>query len=97
MKETGEAVKVQIEAAVHVIVQTQRLQSGKRMVTRVSEVAGVDPVDGTVIVNDVFEQREGMLEFSGYLPSFVDELIAKKWLDPDVLFARRDGEESASR
>ena len=89
------AIRDQIEAAVHVIVQTRRLPSGKRMVTHVSEVVGVDPVDERVLVNDVFEQRDGILQFSGILPSFVDELIAKKWLDPEVLFAR--GDEAPSR
>ncbi len=68
----------------------ERASGGERLVDRVVPAVTDDRVD-------VFEQREGMLEFSGYLPSFVDELIAKKWLDPDVLFARRDGEESASR
>jgi len=83
------AIRDQIEAAIHLIVQCQRLTSGKRMVTHVSEVVGVDPVEGVVVTNDLFELRDGVLEFSGYLPSFVDALVAKGYLDPAVLFAPR--------
>jgi Flp pilus assembly CpaF family ATPase len=81
------AIRDQIEAAIHVIVQTARLPSGKRMVTRIAEVVGVDPVEGIVVTNDIFEERAGTLFFSGYLPSFVDELVTRKSLDPGVLFA----------
>jgi pilus assembly protein CpaF len=81
------AIRDQIEAAVHVIVQTRRLNSGKRMVTHISEVVGVDPVEGTVITNDIFEERDQTLRFSGYLPTFVDVLVTKKYLDPAILFA----------
>ena len=81
------AIRDQIEAAVHVIVQTRRLASGKRMVTHISEVVGVDPVEGVVMTNDIFEERDGNLCFSGYLPTFVDVLVLRKWLDPSILFA----------
>ena len=81
------AIRDQIEAAVHLIVQTRRLMLGKRMVTCISEVVGVDPVEGVVLTNDIFEERDGTLCFSGYLPSFVDVLVSKKYLDPTVLFA----------
>ena len=82
------AIRDQIEAAIHLIVQCRRLASGKRMVTHISEVVGVDPVEGVVLTNDLFEARDGQLRFSGYLPSFVDALVAGGHLDPRVLFAR---------
>ena len=81
------AIRDQIEAAIHVIVQCRRLGSGKRMVTHISEVVGVDPVEGVVLTNDLFEERDGVLRFSGYLPSFVDVLVSSGRLDPNVLFA----------
>jgi len=90
------AIRDQIEAAIHLIVQCQRLTSGKRMVTHVSEVVGVDPVEGVVVTNDLFELRDGVLEFSGYLPSFVDALVAKGYLDPAVLFAARAEKEGVA-
>ena len=86
------AIRDQIEAAIHLIVQCRRLPSGKRMVTHISEVVGVDPVEGVVLTNDLFEERDGRLRFSGYLPSFVDALVSGGKLDPRVLFARDDAE-----
>ena len=79
------AVRAQIDAALSLIVQTRRLQSGKRMVTHVTEVVGVDPVDGRIVTNDVFELRGQDRGFSGYLPSFLPELVAKRALSPTAL------------
>ncbi len=81
------AIRDQIEAAIHVIVQVQRLPSGKRMVTHVSEVVGIDPVEGVVITDDIFAERDGTVAFTGYLPSFTDELIRKGHLQAEQLFA----------
>ena len=93
------AIRSQIEAAVHIIVQTQRLPSGKRMVTHISEVVGLDPDTGVVITNDIFEERDEMLVFSGYLPSFIEETVRKGYLDAGVLFraAEYDGEDETRK
>ena len=84
------AIRSQIEAAIHIIVQTQRLPSGKRMVTHISEVVGLDPETGVVITNDIFEERNEHLVFSGYLPSFMDQVVEKGYLDPQALFEQSD-------
>ena len=81
------AIRDQIEAAVHVIVQTQRLPSGKRMVTHISEIVGSDPEDGSVLTNDIFEEDGGELYFTGYLPSFIDDLVRKGHVELEALFA----------
>jgi pilus assembly protein CpaF len=86
------AIRSQIEAAVHVIVQAQRLPSGKRMVTHISEVVGLDPQDGRVLTNDIFEEHEGRLVQSGYLPSFIGDLVEKGHIDPTLLFAAQEPE-----
>ena len=71
----------------HVIVQTQRLPSGKRMVTHISEIVGSDPETGTVLTNDIFEEDGGELYFTGYLPSFIDDLVRKGHVELEALFA----------
>jgi Flp pilus assembly CpaF family ATPase len=89
------AIRDQIEAAIHVIVQTRRLPSGKRMVTHVAEVVGRDPADGSIVTNPIFEEEGGRLHFSGYLPGFMDALVAKGGLDPARLFCRETPAEAA--
>ncbi|MDH3591266.1 MAG: CpaF family protein, partial [Planctomycetota bacterium] len=80
------AIRDQITAAVHIIIQAARLPSGKRMVTHVSEVIGIDPEAGTVLTNDIFEEKDQQLRFSGYLPSFMQEIADDGYLDPQTLF-----------
>ncbi len=46
-----------------------RLPGGRRVVTQISEVAGVDPETGDVQVADIFNFRDGeSLQPTGYLP-----------------------------
>ncbi|MCP5069145.1 MAG: Flp pilus assembly complex ATPase component [bacterium] len=84
------AIRDQIEAAVHVIVQTQRLPSGKRMVTHISEIVGSDLETGSILTNDIFEEEDGELFFTGYLPSFIDDLVRKGHVQLDTLFAAEE-------
>jgi len=78
------AIRSQIASSVHLIVQQSRLSDGSRRVTAVSEVTGIDD-DGEVELNEIYSfvrlstDRDGKIEgefrASGYLPSFVDQLI----------------------
>jgi pilus assembly protein CpaF len=78
------AIRSQIASSVHLIVQQSRLSDGSRRVTAVSEVAGIND-DGEVELNEIYSfvrlstreggQIVGEFRASGYLPSFVDELI----------------------
>lgn len=75
------AVRQQIVAAVELVVQLNRLPSGRRAVTEISEVIGIDPDTGQVIVEPIFRLLgsgrggEGTHAFTGYLPSFIAELV----------------------
>ena len=60
-----------------------------------SEVIGIDPEEGIVLTNDIFEERDGELVFSGYLPSFLGELVDKNHLDARILFAPETVEETS--
>ncbi len=80
------AIREQIAAALHVVVQQSRFPDGTRRVTHVSEVVGLD-VDGRIILEDIFKFQprghdadgkvQGEIIMTGYIPSFVPDLINK--------------------
>jgi pilus assembly protein CpaF len=85
------AIHRQIESAVDIIVHISRTSGGKRSLTQIAEVAGVDPADGRVRIRDIFNLRGGTdsLQPTGYLPTFVEHLVGKNLLDPKFLYARQ--------
>lgn len=79
----------QIESAIDIIVHISRQPGGQRLVTQISEVYGIDPETQQVIIRDIFNYRDGQtLQPTGYLPTFVDELIRQSLLDVQFLYAR---------
>jgi len=51
------AIREQIVAAIHLVVQIARLPNGDRRVTHISEVLGIDQDSGQIITEDVFVLR----------------------------------------
>ena len=51
------ALRLQIASGVHAIVQVTREQSGRRVVSHVSEVLGYDPDTGKYRINDIFRRE----------------------------------------
>jgi len=79
----------QITSAIHVVVHIDRLTSGRRVVNQISEVTGINPDTKEVQVTDIFNRRNGdTLEPTGYLPSFIDSLIARQLLEAEFLYGR---------
>ncbi|NLW85513.1 MAG: Flp pilus assembly complex ATPase component TadA [Planctomycetes bacterium] len=82
------AIREQIAAAMHVIVQMARLPDGRRRVTHISEITGIDPETTRVTVEDVFVMRgigeKARLRHTGYIPSFSEELIEQGFLSIEV-------------
>jgi Flp pilus assembly CpaF family ATPase len=77
----------QIASALDVIVQITRMPGGKRVVTQVSEVAGINPETSQLIITDIYNYRDGKaLQPTGYLPSFVESLIHKELLQLEFLY-----------
>ncbi|WP_181699739.1 ATPase, T2SS/T4P/T4SS family [Chthonobacter albigriseus] len=73
------AIRQQIVAAVDMVVQLNRLASGRRCVTEISEVIGIDPETQLIIVEPIYKLvmtagTEGEHGFTGYLPTFVAEI-----------------------
>jgi pilus assembly protein CpaF len=69
----------QIASAVDVIVQLHRLRSGRRVVSQLAEVVGVDPDTGRVRTRDLFvtppDQPDAPLAPTGSLPTFIGDLL----------------------
>ena len=79
----------QIASAIHLIVHIDRQPNGKRQVMQIAEVCGMDPQTHEVVILDIFNRRNGQtLEPTGYLPSFLDTLVAKQLLDPKFLYGQ---------
>jgi len=86
------AIREQIVAALDVIVQIARFSDGRRRVTHVSEIVGIDPQDGTVVVENIFAMRskagrgtyDEQLRHTGYIPRFADELIDRQYMSIEV-------------
>jgi len=81
------AVRRQIASAIHLIVHTERLGSGQRLVWQISEVLGLHPLSGEVETRDIMHAQEipansgnFVLRPTGYMPRFLGELVDKNFL-----------------
>jgi pilus assembly protein CpaF len=80
------AIRQQIASSIHLIVQQSRLSDGSRRVSSIAEVVGLSD-EGEVELREIFGYRissavigqkvEGEYIASGYLPSFLDQFLAK--------------------
>jgi hypothetical protein len=81
----------QIASAIDVIVHIDRLPTGKRVVTQISEVTGVHPITTDVMITDIFNRRNGeSLQPTGYMPSFIVTLVDQKLLDLEFLYGHSE-------
>jgi len=83
------AIREQTVAALDVIVQMSRLADGRRRVTHITEIVGIDPQTQQVITEDIFTlggaaSGRPQLRHTGYVPRFTEELIANDYLDIEV-------------
>ncbi len=87
------AIREQIVAAINLVVQIARLPDGSRRVTHISEIVGIDLDTNQIITEDIFILRpvksgdidgEKVLQHTGYVPEFAEELIGKGFLDLEV-------------
>lgn len=80
------AIRQQIAASIHLIVQQSRLSDGSRRVSSITEVVGLSD-DGEVELREIFcfnmtsavlgQKVEGEHAATGYLPSFLDQFLAQ--------------------
>jgi len=81
-----ESIRHQIASAVDVIVQLKRMRDGRRCVSQITEVAGINPITGKLEMRDLFllddsESEKTELEPTGRLPTFIGELISSGTLN----------------
>ena len=85
-----ESIHRQIASAVDLIVQTGRLRDGSRRVTQITEVVDYDEIGKQVRLKDLFLLDESAgrpkLVATGYLPTFMEELIATGLLDLSTFY-----------
>jgi pilus assembly protein CpaF len=83
------AIRSQIAASIHLIVQQTRFSDGARRVTSIAEVTGLDD-QGDVEIREIFGFRlqksgahgsEGKFAATGFLPTFLDEFAVHGFLD----------------
>jgi pilus assembly protein CpaF len=86
------AIREQIATSINLVVQVARLSDGTRKVTSITEVTGLEDLDGTVKLSPIFEfarsagarggHVEGRFRATGYLPSFLDDFIVRGFVKP---------------
>ena len=86
-----ESIRQQVATAIDVIVQLTRMRDGRRCVSQVTEVVGVDPRSGILELRDIFRMTGGeeagrRLEPTGSLPTFIGHLIDSKMLDLQAFY-----------
>ena len=86
------AIREQIVTALDVVVHLTRFADGRREVTAVSEIAGLDRDEGDIVVEDIFVRptigtergKRGELMHTGYIPLFAKDLLHKGLLTVDA-------------
>ena len=80
----------QIASAIDLVVQLTRMRDGRRVVSQVAEVVGLDEDTGKVRLRDLFLLVEDGTRVSarptGPLPSFMHDLIRKQLIDLDIFY-----------
>ncbi len=86
------AIRAQIASALDLVVQITRFPDGARRVTRIAEVTGIDEETGLIQLEAIFiyrpaeGERDGRYLHTGYIPSFVAELLARGAMTLDTFF-----------
>lgn len=89
------SIQRQIASAIDLVVQITRLPGGERAITQISEVVGYDPAREGLQITDIYNMRdEQALLPTGYMPSFIDELIDNELLKLEFLYgnSQTDGQ-----
>jgi pilus assembly protein CpaF len=85
------AIREQLAKSVHLLVQQTRLSDGSRRITAISEIASID-AEGALRLRPLYEfvrtgtaaggRVEGSYQSTGYLPSFLPELLVGGHIQP---------------
>jgi pilus assembly protein CpaF len=91
---TATSIRAQIASAIRVIVQLQRFPDGKRRVTSVSEITGLE--GSTVLMQEIYKfvrnpssqdsNFDGYFQATGIRPRYLPDLVANGAIIPDSSF-----------
>jgi pilus assembly protein CpaF len=81
------AVREQVASAIDVIVQLERLPDGRRIVSEVTEIQGLE--GDTVLLQSLFAARDGHVEATGLRPRFLDRIADEGIEVPARVFQAR--------
>jgi Flp pilus assembly CpaF family ATPase len=86
-----QSIRQQIAAAVDIVVQLKRMRNGRRCVSQITEVAGINPHNGAVEMRDLYlledpEDVTATLEPTGRLPTFIGDLVSAGILDVNSFY-----------
>jgi len=84
------AIREQIASALDMVVQLTRFADGSRRITGIAEVTEIDRDSGEILLEDIFvyhpprpgEDSPGYYAHTGYIPSFIEDLLAHQLPDP---------------
>ena len=87
------AIRRQISQAVDLVVFIRRMKGGRRLITQVTEVIGIHPHTGEVEMRDIMRSvgrpPNQQLRPSGYMPTFMGDLVDGKLIDLERWFGRQ--------
>jgi pilus assembly protein CpaF len=83
-----ESIRQQVASAIDVVVQLTRMRDGRRCVSQITEITGIDPMTGNLELRDLYlmNPEEDQLEATGRLPTFIDGLVASGHLQLDSFY-----------
>jgi pilus assembly protein CpaF len=91
------AIRTQVASAVDLIIQANRLQGGKRRITHITEIVGME--QDTVVMQDIYHyvqegldehgRAKGRFEATGIRPTFMDRLESCGVRLPSSAFRQR--------
>jgi len=92
---TPRSIRAQISSAIHVVVQLERMEDGRRRVVSISEVVGME--QETTLMQEIYRFRrrgvdhdgtvQGDFETTGVRPRFLDMMIARGLELPNLGFS----------
>jgi pilus assembly protein CpaF len=97
------SIRAQIVSAIRIIVQLQRFTDGRRRITKISEIVGLE--GDTVLMQDIFKfvripttdgSVSGHFEATGIRPRFLADLAAEGISVPDSCFDPQHRQADAS-
>jgi pilus assembly protein CpaF len=85
-----DAIHRQISSGVDIIIQLKKLRNGRRRVTHITEVVGIDDQRHELRLKNLFElegdQEDGRLAPTGCLPTFMEQLIDHGYLQLESFY-----------